>query len=58
MELGLRKEIDFQEAFGFGTVETFFQTRYQTSSYDYRRVLDTLKEEYGDWIEVEFEVDW
>jgi len=53
IEMGIRNEIDMKEAFSYGTIELFVEKRYKKKPVSYRKILDILKEEYGEWIEKE-----
>jgi len=52
-EMGLIEDIDLKKAFAYGTIESFVEKRYKRKPISYREILDILKEEYGDWIEIE-----
>ena len=52
-EMGLVEEIDLRKAFAYGTIESFVEQRYKRKPISYREILDILKEEYGEWIEIE-----
>jgi len=52
-EMDLIKEIDLSESFDYGTIELFVERNYKNKEISYREILDILKEEYGEWIELE-----
>jgi DNA-binding transcriptional ArsR family regulator len=53
LEMGLIDNIDLKKSFGIGTVESFVHRKAKNETVDYRKILDILKEKYGDWIELE-----